>query len=121
MNKEERKARIAEYSMAKRPAGVYRLVHVDSGKSYVGSTVDTDAMKNRLEFELNMGFSMKKALLADWRTYGAEAFRYEVLERFEPPEHGTYNLMKELESMEAKWLEKLQPYGEFGYNVKPKR
>jgi len=119
MDKEKKKALAAEYVMAARPAGVYRVVHEATGKSFVGATADLNAMRNRLDFEMNMGASMKKALLADWKTYGADAFRYEVLETFKPPEDGRYNLMKELERMEAEWLERLQPYGDKGYNRPP--
>ncbi len=119
MDKEKKKALAAEYVQTARPAGVYRVVHEASGKSFVGTTADLNAMRNRLDFELNMGSSMKKALLADWRKYGADAFRYEVLETFKPPENGQYNLMKELERMEAEWLERLQPYGDQGYNRPP--
>jgi len=95
-------------------------VHLESGKSYVGSTPDLRAMENRLPFELNFGTSTKKALLADWQRYGAGAFRYEVLETFKPPEDGNYNLVKELERMEAAWLARLQPYDDKGYNRRAK-
>ncbi|HZG87640.1 GIY-YIG nuclease family protein [Paenibacillus sp.] len=116
MDKARKKELANEYVLARRPAGVYRMVHVESGKSYVGSTPDLPAMENRLPFELNLGTSTKKALLADWRKYGADAFRFEVLETFKPPEDGSYNLVKELERMEAAWLERLQPYEDKGYN-----
>ncbi len=119
MDKEKKKMLAAEYVMASRPAGVYRVVHEESGKSFVGTTPDLNAMRNRLDFEMNMGSSMKKALLQDWRKFGADSFRYEVLETFKPPENGQYNLMKELKRMEADWLERLQPYGDKGYNRPP--
>jgi len=116
MDKERKKALAAEYVLSERPAGAYRLVHDASGKSYVGTSPDVDAMKNRLLFQLKMGACSIKPLQDDWNRYGADAFRYEVLELFKPPEDGMYNLKKELERMEAEWLDRLQPYGDQGYN-----
>jgi hypothetical protein len=117
MNKDQRKQLASQYDLAKRPAGVYRLRHRESGKAYIGSGPDLNAMWNRLHFELNMGVSMKKALQADWKKYGASAFAYEVLDTYKPPENGRYHLMKELEQMENLWLKELQPYGEKGYHT----
>ncbi|MCI3922338.1 GIY-YIG nuclease family protein [Paenibacillus sp. TRM 82003] len=116
MDKERKKELAAQYDLSKRPAGVYRVVHKESGKSFVGATPDLNAMRNRLPFELNAGVSMRKELQADWKRYGAEAFAFEVLETFKPPEDGMYNLKKELERMEAKWMSEVMPYGERGYN-----
>ncbi|WP_309118383.1 GIY-YIG nuclease family protein [Paenibacillus sp.] len=119
MDKEKKKALAAEYVLSERPAGAFRLVHVESGKSFVGTTPDVNAMKNRILFQLKMGSNWIKALQNDWNEYGEDAFRYEVLELFKPPEDGMYNLKKELERMELEWLERLQPYGDKGYNKPP--
>ncbi|TLS50231.1 GIY-YIG nuclease family protein [Paenibacillus antri] len=119
MDKERKKALAAEYVLSERPAGVFRLVHVESGKSFVGTAPDVNAMKNRLLFQLKMGSNWIKPLQNDWNEYGEDAFRYEVLELFTPPEDGMYNLKKELERMEFEWLERLQPYGDKGYNKPP--
>lgn len=119
MDKERKKELAAEYAMAKRPAGVYRIVHRESGKSLVGASPDLNAMRNRLPFELNAGVSMKKSLLEDWQRYGEQSFDYEILETFKPPEDGMYNLKKELERMEEQWIRKLRSYGDNGYNKNP--
>lgn len=121
MDKQKKKELAAQYVLSERPAGVFALVHIASGKSYVGTTPDLPAMKNRLLFQLKMGACSIKPLADDWNKYGEEAFEYKELERFKPPESGQYNLMKELEAMEADWLERLQPYDERGYNKRPSR
>jgi len=62
-----------------------------------------------------------KALQADWKNFGEEQFVFEVLERLKPAEEPGRNDREELEKMEQRWLEKLQPYGERGYNLIPKK
>jgi len=55
----------------------------------------------------------------DWNTLGEEQFVFEVLKQLKPAEEPGRNGWKELEKMEQRWLEKLQPYGERGYNQIP--
>jgi hypothetical protein len=60
-----------------------------------------------------------KTLQADYNAFGADIFEYQVLEQLEPQENPHYNYHEDLQVLEEMWLEKLQPYGEHGYN-KPK-
>jgi hypothetical protein len=55
-------------------------------------------------------------LQADWDEFGKEAFVFEIVEILKKNEAGYFNEKKELEKLEEKWLNHLQPYGEQGYN-----
>lgn len=51
--------------------------------------------------------------------FGNEAFSYEVLEEKEADE--ITDMRWELKELEKPWLEKLQPYGNSGYNKLAKK
>ena len=102
------------------PMGIYALRHLESGKVLLGWSLDVQALLNRSKFELEHGSHANKALQADWREYGPEAFELVVLDELEPrleePTKATYR--KELEALYALWLEELQPFGERAYNLR---
>lgn len=105
------------YRETPRPMGVYQILNTVNGKRYVGSSLDLEGIRNRLWFGLGMGSdSFRRELQADWKTYGEEAFCFEVLEYLKPDGDPTRDYREELAIMEELWLEKLQPYGEKGYN-----
>jgi hypothetical protein len=55
-------------------------------------------------------------LQQEWREFGAEAFVFEVLEVLEKKEDGYFDIKDALKKLEAEWVERLQPFGERGYN-----
>lgn len=57
-----------------------------------------------------------RQLQEEWNKYGEEAFVFEVLEILEEKETGFFDKAEELKKLEKKWLGKLQPYAERGYN-----
>lgn len=84
MNQIDRKARMRQYKETPRPAGVYRIRHIETGKSLVGSTADLPGMLNRQRFQLEAGSHPDKELQRDWSQFGPGAFEFEVLDRLEP-------------------------------------
>jgi group I intron endonuclease len=107
------------YKQTEQQMGVYRIKNEKNGKLLVGSSPNLDGIWNRHQFELSLGNHRNRQLQQEWNEYGADAFSFEVLERLkprngEPPTKVSYK--KELGELEAKWLERLQPYGEKGYN-----
>ncbi len=66
-----------------------------------------------------MGRFANSQLQKDWKELGAEAFTYEELEKKEADE--VIDMRWELKQMEKPWLEKLQPYGDRGYNKLPRK
>ncbi len=67
-----------------------------------------------------MGCRTSRAIQRDWEEYGAECFVFEVLESVDPTDEKVLDLSEELRVLEELWLEKLQPYGERGYNPAPR-
>ena len=116
----DKKAAKLDYKASRRPMGVFQIRNTVNGKLFVGSTMDLAAMFNRIRFQLYAGAHPNKPLEADWKQYGTGRFEFEVLEEVFPREDASYDYAADLEALEDLWLEKLQPYGERGYN-EPKK
>lgn len=100
----------------KTEAGVYQIRNKENGKRYVASTPNLRSL-NGQQFMLNMGSHRNRRLQEEWKQYGEEAFAIEVVEKLKIPEGNAFFDVKDaLKKLEASWIEKLQPYGENGYN-----
>lgn len=104
-----------QYMETKIEAGVYQIRNTVNQKIFVGSTRNFKTLNGK-KFELEQGSSMNKALQKEWNEFGKDAFEFEVLEVLEKKETGFFDEKRELEKLEGKWLEKLQPFGGQGYN-----
>ncbi|MBP0726603.1 GIY-YIG nuclease family protein [Bacillus sp. RG28] len=122
MKNQNRKEIIKEYKQTHRPMGVYQIKNNVNDKILVGGSLNLDGIYNREKFTLKLGMHINKDLQKDWKEFGEENFLFEVLEQIKPKEEIIIHqdeLKKykyELEKLENKWLDKLQPYGERGYN-----
>ena len=112
----DKKAEKLKYKASRHPMGVFVIRNLVNGKIFVGSSMNLDAMFNRIRFQLYAGAHPTKALENDWKQYGAGKFEFEVLEEVFPREDPNYDYAADLETLEDLWLEKLQPYGDKGYN-----
>jgi hypothetical protein len=117
MDKKEEKLK---YKASRRPMGVFLIRNLVSDKVFVGSTMNLDAMFNRIRFQLFAGAHPIKSLENDWKQLGAGKFAFEVLEEVFAREDPNYDYAADLETLENLWLEKLEPYGDKGYN-EPKK
>jgi hypothetical protein len=104
------------YKEMKPQAGVYQIKNTINQKVFVGSTMNLKTLNGK-RFELNAGSNLNKRLQEEWKEFGEDAFVIEVLEVLEPNEDGFFDQKNALEKLEEKWLAKLQPYGERGYNT----
>ena len=100
--------------------GVYRVHNTVNGKSLVGASSDLPAILNRHRAQLRLESHRNRALQNDWKELGPDAFTFEVLDTLTPPDRPDYDSTEDLKVLEALWLEKLSPFGEHGYNPKPK-
>lgn len=100
--------------------GVFQIRNLENGKVFVGSTMNLAGIFNRFKFELKTGNHLNKSLQKDWNEFGADNFAFEILEEVFPRENPEYNYKSDVECLEDLWLEKLEPYGDKGYN-KPKK
>ncbi len=66
---------------------------------------------------LSSGHHENKALQKEWNEYGPDKFVFEILEVVQVKDDPNFTLEDELTLLEMIWLEKLQPFGERGYNT----
>lgn len=102
-------------------AGILQIRNTVSGKIFIVGYPNVDGKINSQRFQLEGGGHAYKDLQADWKALGGDKFVFEVLEYLPVPEPGTSPLVvrEEIAALEKKWLDKLRPYGERGYNKPP--
>jgi len=98
-------------------AGVFQIRNLRNGKVFVEATRNLKTM-NGQKFQLEMGSHRNRRLQREWQEYGPDAFAFEVLEVLKPPEERVpaFALDDALGKLRTKWLERIQPYGDRGYN-----
>jgi hypothetical protein len=119
MEKQRRRELIEQYNQIKTYMGVYKVSNNINKKVYIASTPN---LKNHwviLQEQLDMGrFPGNIEFQKEWMEFGKDAFTFELLEEKEVKENT--DVRWEVKQMEKGWLEKLQPYGEKGYNRPPR-
>ncbi|WP_410511408.1 GIY-YIG nuclease family protein [Paenibacillus sp. BR2-3] len=122
MEKAKRKELAYNYAHSHRLMGAYRIVNIENGKSFVGSTLNLEGVWNKHKFMLDINSHTEKALQEDWNKFGEAGFRFEILEQIKPDEDFVENVSdlakyrKKLPDLEKKWLGELSPFGERGYH-----
>lgn len=112
-----RKDIIREYKERKPTAGVFMVKNMVNGHLLLGSTLNIDGPLNKHRFMLQIGSHRNAAMQKDWKDYGEEAFVFEILETVEPSDEPGFDIGEELALLEEIWIEKLDPFGEQGYNT----
>lgn len=110
-----RKELLKSYKETPRPAGVYRVQHVPSGRTLLGSSRDAPAMLNRIQAQLRMRAHPNRALQADWDSDGSEAFVFDVVDLLPPSSTPDYDPSADLVMLEELWREKLELRSEHVY------
>jgi hypothetical protein len=116
-NKKTRKELQREYKERVKPTGVYQIKNVANGKVLLGSSLNLEGLLNRNRFTLRNNSHPNKELQKDWNELGPDQFVFEILEVVPVQDDPNFNLKDELTLLEQVWLEKLQPFGERGYNT----
>jgi hypothetical protein len=106
-----------EYKERKKQAGVFQVKNTLNGKVLLGSSLNLDGPLNSHRFMLTIGRHRNEALQKEWKEYGPAAFVFEVLEVVQQKDDPDFNMSDELTLIEQIWIEKLQPFGERGYNT----
>ena len=107
-----------QYKETQTPMGVYQIKNLVNGRIFIGSSPNLPGKINSYSFQLKMGSHPNSKLQEDFRLHGGENFTFTVLDKLEPKEGAGHDYAKDLKVLEDMWLEKLQPYGEKGYNKK---
>jgi len=106
-----------EYKERKKPSGIFQVKNAANGKVLLGSSLNLEGPLNGIKFMLTAGMHRNETLQKEWNEYGSEKFTFEILEVVQLKDDPNFNLIDELTLLEQIWLEKLQPFGERGYNV----
>jgi group I intron endonuclease len=109
------------YKETPRQAGIFQIRNTQTGKILLGSSTNLHGPLNKHRFMLSIGSHDNAALQKDWNQFGSSAFTFEILEMVKPSDDPAFCLEDELTLLEQIWLEKLQPFGERGYNQGPIR
>ena len=112
-----RKDLIREYKERRKPAGIYRITNMVNGKVLLGSSLNLEGVLNGQRFRLDTGSHRNAALQQEWKSFGADAFVLDIVEEVKFSDDPHFNVGDELALLEEIWLEKLEPYGERGYNT----
>ncbi len=108
MEKDNRKELLAQYKEMKREAGIYRMVNNETGRYFLASTTDLQAIKNRFDFARKTGshtaFSIKMG--KDLAEYGPDSFSLETLEVLDmKPEMTPAQIKNDLKLLMEMWRE----------------
>lgn len=63
--------------------GVYTITNTQNGRYLIGHVADLASIRNRFQFAVTTGSAVDPRLRNDWASFGASAFRLDVLEELE--------------------------------------
>mgnify|MGYP001583255521 CR=1 FL=1 len=106
-----------EYKERKKAAGVFQVKNTVNGKVLLGSSLNLEGPLNSHRFMLEIGRHRNALLQKEWNEYGADTFVFEILETVTLKDDPHFDLDEELTLLEQIWIEKLQPFGDRGYNA----
>jgi len=109
-----------EYKERVKPSGVFQVKNMATGKVLLGSSLNLEGPLNKHRFMLKINSHPNKVLQKDWNELGPDQFVFEILETVPIRDDPHFNLKDELTLLEEIWLERLQPFGERGYNSNEK-
>jgi len=120
MDLKSRKGIKREYKERRKSAGIFQVRNKANGKVLLGSSLNLEGPLNAHKFMLTIGRHRNEALQKEWNEVGPDQFAFEILEVVKVNDDPDFNLSDELELLEQIWLEKIQPFGERGYNADDK-
>ena len=113
----DRRELVRAYKETRRPMGIFRVRHVESGRALIGASTDIPSILNRHRVQLKLNGHPNAELQRDWNTFGADAFAFETVDLLTAPDDvPDYDPADDLRALEAMWLAELQPFAERGYN-----
>jgi DNA-binding CsgD family transcriptional regulator len=119
VDKSRRKELAAQFQEKKAQIGIFMVKNKENGKMFIDRSVNIDGSFNLIRFGLETGTHPNREMMEDSRQYGDDAFEYSILELVKEDDTKGLSrraLLRILDELKAKWLEKLQPFGENGYH-----
>jgi len=106
-----------EYKQMKFKMGVFKIVNIKNNKIFIGSSQDLKAIWHAQKLQLDFGIHPNADLQLDWKEFGSENFRYEIIEEVKQTEEDKpIDYGKEVKVLEEMIIEELQPFANIGYN-----
>ena len=105
-----------DYNQLQFKIGVFQVRNVVNGKIFIDSSVNLDKIWNRHRVELNFGNHRNVSLQKDWKEFGEDNFRYEILSEIKQEADKQTDYAKEAKQLAKMFIEELQPFGDKGYN-----
>lgn len=109
-----------QYKQTLPPMGIFKVENLANGRVLIGSSKNLPGKANSYRFQLKQGSHMNRELQNDFNRFGEENFEFSVVDYLDPKDGPGYDYTNDLAALEEMWLERLQPYGEKGYNKKEK-
>jgi len=116
MDTERKKALLQQYKETPLPMGVFQIKNKVNGKLLLLKALNLPGIVNRHQLELRRGLHRNSALQAEWTQYGEAAFSFDILATLKTEEILPEQYPAAANKLLEQWLEKLQPYGDRGYN-----
>ncbi|MFC4169908.1 GIY-YIG nuclease family protein [Teichococcus aestuarii] len=107
MDRSARKAACAAYKERKPGYGVFAVICVATGETWVGQSRHLDTQQNSLWFTLRQGSCPYGALQTAWNVHGQGGFRFEELERLRD-DFPALARPSELRNRQSIWRERLR-------------
>ncbi len=106
-----------EYKLKKFKIGVFQIRNTINGKIFVGSSVNLDAIWNRIKVELKFGGHRNVKLQEEWKAFGEENFKFQILSEIVQKDVEEVDYNREVKQLEDMFVEELQPFADKGYNT----
>ena len=113
--KPDKKQLKKDYQQEPRAIGVLLIRNNRNDKVFLAAGQDINGLLNRHRFQLEHHGHPNKQLQADWDSQGSQDFAFEIVDELRP-NSSNFDYRAEMKALEELWLDKLQPYGERGYN-----
>lgn len=105
-----------EYKQISFKIGVFQVRNTVNNKVFIDSSVNLDKIWNRHRVELNFGNHRNVVLQKEWKEFGEDTFKFEILSEIQQGDDPSVDYAKEAKKLAQLFIEELQPFGEKGYN-----
>ena len=99
----QRRELVRQYKQSGPVMGVYAIRNLATGRVLLGAGLNAEGALNRHRFELQLKTHRNAALQADWNALGAEAFRFELVDRLKKKDDPGFDPKAELERFARAW------------------
>ena len=106
-----------QYKQNQPRMGVFQIRNLANGKIFIARGMNVQGKLNSAKFQLEQGSHPVSEMQDDYKKLGSDKFSFEVLDYLDPKKDDlNFDYTDDLKLLEQMWIDKLQPYGEKGYN-----